>query len=114
MKEAKKKVNYDETFKSLTANILNKTCNKENEKRLEDFKKAAKGPRQITAAESTSENMHVLCAIGGKITISFLRTGQAGHYETTLKEIEARPITPEQKVEEMSWKNVRNLIRIHE
>ena len=83
---------------------------KENKKRLEDFKKAAEGPPCILAPESTSEDMHVLCAIEGKVTKSFLRKEQAGHYKTTLKEIEARSITPEQKVEEMSWKDARDLI----
>ena len=114
VKEAEKKVDYDKTFKSLTADILNNTCNKENKKHLEDFEKAAEGPRHITAAESVHKDMHVPCAIGGKITILFLRKGQVSHYETTLKEIVARPITPEQKVEEMSWTDVRGLIQTHE
>jgi len=53
VKEAEKKVDYDETFKSLAV-------------------------------------VHVPCAIGGKITISFLRKGQADHYEITLKEIDRK------------------------
>ena len=64
--------------------------------------------------QSTSEDTHVPCAIGGKITISFLRKGQAGPYATILKEIEACPIAPEQKVEGISWKGVRELIQTHE
>ena len=82
---------------------------------MEDFKKAAEGPRRVTATESTSEDIHVTSAIGGKITITFLRKGVAGHYEITLKEIEARTIETEQNVRQMKkWSDVRNLIQTDE
>ena len=58
--------------------------------------------------------MHITSAIGGKITISFLRKGIAGHYETTLKEIKARSIQSDQDVGGMKWKDVRNLIQTDE
>ena len=90
---------------------MNKTHKNEDKKRLEDFKKAAEGPRRVTATESTSEDMHITSAIGGKITISFLRKGMAGHYETTLKEIEECSIQSDQDVGGMKWKDVRNLIQ---
>ena len=115
VKKAEQAHDYDETFKSLTEDILNKTRKNEDKKRLEDFKKAAEGPRRVTATESTSEDIHVTSAIGGKITISFLRKGVAGHYEITLKEIEARSIQSEQSVRQMKkWNDVKNLIATHE
>ena len=115
VKKAEQAHDYDETFKSLTEDVLNKTRKNENEKRLEDFKKAAEGPRRVTATESTSEDMHITSGIGGKITISFLRKGMAGHYEITLKEIEARSIQSEQSVRQMKkWNDIKNLITTHE
>ena len=115
VKKAEQAHDYDETFKSLTEDVLNKTRKHEDKKRLEDFKKAAEGPRRVTATESTSEDIHVTSAIGGKITISFLRKGMAGHYEITLKEIEARSIQSEQDVRQMSkWADVKGLISTHE
>ena len=115
MKEAEQAHDYNETFKSLTEDVLNKTRKNENEKRLEDFKKAAEGPRRVTASESTSEDMHITSGIGGKITISFLRKGMAGHYKITLKEIEARSIQSEQSVRQMKkWNDIKNLITTHE
>ena len=38
----------------------------------------------------------------------------AGHYEITLKEIEARSIQSDQDVGGMKWKDVRNLIQTDE
>ena len=42
-------------------------------------------------------------------------TGVAGHYEITLKEIEARSIQSEQSIRQMKkWNEVKNLIATHE
>ena len=114
VKKAEQAHDYNKTFKSLTEDVLNKTRKNEDKKRLEDFKKAAEGPRRVTATKSTSEDMHITSGIGGKITISFLRKGVAGHYEITLKEIEARSIQSEQSIRQKKWNDVKNLITTHE
>ena len=75
VKEEEKKDDHSETLKSLASDILDKTRNKENEKRLEDFKKAAEGPRRVTASKSTSKDMHITSGIGGKIIPIILEEG---------------------------------------
>ena len=49
MKKAEQADDYNKTFKSLTEDVLNKTRKNENDKRLEDFKKAAEARRRAVA-----------------------------------------------------------------
>ena len=93
---------------------VNKTSAFELEEVISMYKKGMNKKCKITASESNTGGICVTAQMSGKILLSILNRTKEGHNVHIDAEIAERGIEPPMSLDEMTWADKKNLLKIDE